>query len=165
MWASMTTGTYSFLKNIAEKNKQFVFHFMKNPQGTIVYYEHPKKKSLFVSGRTYEITNRYGEIEEKGFVTIDFIPVTSDGAKVLEERINHDFSFLISRYGVKAMRTLKQLKKLEYVIMTQWESTKAEDIWKGSPYFDQYNYKATTRFSAYFAERPFTKEYYMVEEE
>lgn len=165
MFASLTKGTYPFLKKIATQHSEFQFYFMNNPQATLVYYEHPKKKSIFVSGKTYEIIQSDGEMKEKGFVTLDYIPVTTDGAKAFEDRLASDFSFLRSRYGVQAMRILKLLKKPEYVILTQWQSVKEEKMWKNSPYFASYDYKKTTRLSAYFAERSFTSEYYMVDED
>lgn len=165
MWASITSGTFHFLQKIADKHPRYQFYFMKNPQATVVYYEHDKKKSVFVSGRTHAILHASGEILPKGLITMEHIPVTDDGEKIFEERFQQQSSFLAKRFGVQAIRLLKQVRKQEFIILTQWQSAKELKIWQDSPYFEKYDMKKSTRFSAYFADRPFTNEYTMIEEE
>jgi len=55
MYAFMTTGTSHFLKKITDKHPNIDFYFMRSGTSTLVYYENTKKKSIFVSGRTFSV--------------------------------------------------------------------------------------------------------------
>lgn len=165
MWASFTSGTYHFLQDLAKKNSQFDFYFMRHKQSTLVYYEHKRKKSIFVSGKTFSILHTAGSILPKGFVTMEHIPVTDDGGKLFQDRLAALFPELVERTGVTSMRALKQERKQEFVIMTQWKNERYEQLWKESPFHKEQDLRQFTRLSAYFAERPFTNEYFMIDED
>lgn len=166
MYASFTSGTYYFLQQLTNKHlDQYDFYFMKNNRTTLVYYEHNRKKSIFVSGKTFEILKSYETIQPKGFVTMEHIPVTSDGVSAFEGQAKRLFLDLTERRGVLAMRLLKQLKKNEFVMLTQWKSERDEEFWRTSPAYDYHNVRKFARKSAYFAERPFVNSFYMVVED
>lgn len=165
MWASFTSGTYHFLQELTQKHRQTDFYFMRNNQSTLVYYEHKQKKSIFVSGKTFSILQTAGPIQAKGFITMEHIPVTDDGVKLFQDRLASLFPELVDRSGVTAMRALKGVKKQEFVIMTQWKNERYEQLWKESPFHKEQDLRQFTRLSAYFAERPFTNEYYMIEKD
>lgn|SRR5690625_4573890 len=165
MWASYTSGTYPFLLNLVKNHQNFEFYFMKNNHSVIVYYEHNRRKSIFVSGKTYAILAQHKDLSEKGFVSMEHIPVSSDSAKVFEQQLLDLFPELCKRYGVIAMRMLKNKKKHEYILMTQWKKELYWDRWRDSPMYEYQNAQKLARPSAYFAERPFTNTYIMVEEE
>lgn len=164
MWASFTSGTYQFLLQLTKKKPKFTFYFMRSGRSTIAYYEHKRKKSIFVSGKTYAILQSKGEIHPKGYVTMEHVPVTDDGIKLFEERVNNLFARLTDRTGVTAMRILKNSKQNEFVMMTQWKNKRYEQLWRDSPFYEEENIQQFARLSAYFAERPFTNEYYMIED-
>lgn len=165
MWASFTSGTYHFLKKLTDKHKRFNFYFMRGPSSTLVYYEHKQKRSLFLAGKSYEIIQTSDSLREKGYVTMEHIPVTDDGMKIFEERLQSIFPHLTERNGVTAMRVLKNKKRNEYVVMTQWKNSRYRDLWKDSPFYEEENVQKFVRLSAYFADRPFTNEFYMIEDE
>lgn len=166
MYASFTSGTYHFLEQLTKKHlDKYNFYFMKNNRTTIVYYEHKRKKSIFVSGKTFSILKTYETIQPKGFVTMEHVPISGDGVSFFEGRAKKIFLDLTERRGVVAMRLLKQLKKNEFVIMTQWKSERDEQFWRNSPAYEYHNVRNFARLSAYFAERPFVNSFYMVEEE
>lgn len=165
MWASFTSGTYQFLTQLTKKHDQFDFYFMKSNSSTVVYYEHNRKKSIFVSGKTFSILASYAQFHPKGFVTMEHVPVTDDGAKIFEERLLSVFPELKQRYGVLAMRLLKQKRKNEFVVITQWKSERNWDRWRESPMYEYQNIQQFARQSAYFAERPFTNTFVMIDEE
>lgn len=165
MWASFTSGTYQFLLNLTKKHPKFTFHFMRSNSSTIAYYEHKRKKSVFVSGKTFSILKTMRSIHPKGYVTMEHVPVTDDGVNIFEERLNNLFAALTERTGVKAMRILKNSKQNEYVMMTQWKNKRYEQLWRESPFYKEQNIQQFARLSAYFAERPFINEYYMIEDD
>lgn len=165
MRAFTTSGTLPFLKKLTEAHPKLEFFFMNSGNSWLVYYEQDKKRGIFVSGRTYSILHTYGSIHKKGFVTMEHIPVTDDGIAVFKERFQQIIPVLEKRKGVRAMRLLKQEKKQEYVVMTQWETERYETDWRRAPEYEEYDVKKMTRLSAYFAERPFTNSYVMLKEE
>lgn len=165
MWASFTSGTYPFLKQLAERHKKETFYFMRQANRTLAYYEHKRRRSIFVSGKTYQIIDRFGQLDKKGYVTMEHIPLTDDGVRIFEERVRQLFPILVKRTGVVAMRFLKQRKKHEYVLLTLWEKKRYKELWESSPFYKEENIQQFAQLSAYFLERPFTNDYYMVDEE
>src|SRR5690625_2426847 len=161
----MTTGSTPFLKQLTAKHPHIMFHFMTRATSTVVYYEHKCKKSIFVSGMRYEIISQDGNIDEKGFVTLDSIPVSSDSGDIFKERIKQIVPTLRNVPGIKAIRFLQQHKKTTFVLLIQWRSEKAYRDWENSPLYEQTNFVQHARLPAYFAERPHRTTYIMLEEE
>src|SRR5699024_12250657 len=105
MWGFMTTGTISFLKQLTKKHETIDFSFMKGGGATLVYYESEKKKSIFVSGRAYQILYDFRALERNGFVVMDHIPDVYDGKYIIEchlreilPNINSASCILLIRY-------------------------------------------------------------------
>ncbi len=165
MWAFMTTGTTNVLKNLTDSHPNIDFYYMKQAGTTLVYYEDNQKKSVFVSGRTFDILQEYGGFSKTGFVQMQNIPVTEDGAAVFEDQVKKKFPILQNTDGLKAARFLKQKKRNQYVILTQWKSEQYYTTWERSDLFKQMNFQDIARLPAYFAERPFTASYIMMKEE
>lgn len=165
MFMFMTTGTFHFLKTVTDKHPKIHFHFMKSGASTLVLYESKKKKSVFVSGRSYEVLHINGDINKKGFVTTEVIPVMEDSMPVFEERTLKLMPKFKSINGLVALRFLKQLKSNQYVIFQQWESEQYYFEWKNSLQYKDTDVLSLARLPAYFAERPFTNSYTMLKEE
>lgn len=165
MWASYTSGTHQFLQQLTNKHSHFDFYFMRNNRTTVVYYEHKRTKSIFVSGKTFSISNKTGSFAKKGFVTMEHIPVTEDGMEIFAERLDKLFPELADRTGVVAIRALQEHKRNNYVLLTQWKNKRYEELWRDSPFYKEQHVQQLARLSAYFAERPFTNEYYMIDED
>src|SRR5690625_7085312 len=86
MYAHMTTGTLSFLQKIVSKHALSNYFFMQQGLNTSIYYESNRKKTIFSSGRSYDILFSKGEFIDKGYITLDNIPVTDDSVKILEDQ-------------------------------------------------------------------------------
>src|SRR5699024_3750630 len=123
------------------------------------------RKGIFVSGKIFSISNQTGSFAQKGFVTMEHIPVTEDGMEIFAERLDKLFPELANRTGVIAIRALQEHTRNNYVIMTQWKNKRYEELWRESPFYKKQNVQQLARLSAYFAERPFTNEYYMIDED
>lgn len=165
MRAFMTTGTAHFLKNVTDSHPTIHFYFMKSGVSTLVYYESEKKKSIFVSGRSYDILANYGFMNKTGFVVMDSVPVMEDGMAVFEERFNKQLPTIQHAKGILAARLLKQVKGNTYIIFTQWETERHYTDWQKSSAYEQLTFSKLARLPAYFAERPFTSTYYMLKED
>lgn len=165
MYSFMTTGTTHFLKNITDQYPDIPFHFMRSGASTLAYYEGEQKKGIFVSGRSYEILHQFGDVEKKGFVVMQSIPVTEDGKKIFEERAKSQFSMIEKSGGLVAARLLKQLKGLQYIIFTQWKTEQDYALWQRSDSYKEAGFSNLARLPAYFSERPFTSTYIMLKDE
>jgi len=165
MYMFMTTGTVRFLKTVTDQFPKLDFHYMKSGSATLVLYEGKKKKSIFVSGRSYEILYSNGAIDKKGFVTMEVIPVLDDTMPVFEEQTMRVLPKLEKQTGLTALRFLKQIKSNRYMIFLQWESERYYTDWKNSLHYSQTNILSLARLPAYFAERPFTNTYTMLKED
>src|SRR5690625_785681 len=89
MYAHMTTGTLSFLQKIVSKHALSNYLFMQKGLNTAIYYESNRKKTMFSSGRSYDIRFSKGECIDKGYITLDNIPVTDDSVKIFEAQFKY----------------------------------------------------------------------------
>lgn len=160
MNAYMTNGTIDFLSKIAQKHSQITFHLMVGESSTLAYYE-DLKKSIFAAGRNYEILLKSGNIEEKGYVVMNNIPVSEEGKPVFETSFNKRQQAVEAMNGFQAFRLLKPLTGNTYVVLTQWASEKDYEAWKSSEAFAKAHLATDTKQPAYFMERPFVHTYAM----
>src|SRR5699024_6059366 len=114
---------------------------------------------------TYEMITRRGELHEKGFVSIETIPVSDDHQDIFEQRAEKMLETLQLAPGLRAIRFLKQHKKATFVILLQWRSEQDYRDWEKSPFYDRTNFVQQARLPAYFIERPFRVTYHMLDEE
>lgn len=164
MYAFMTTGTSHFLKKITDKHPNIDFYFMRSGTSTLVYYENTKKKSIFVSGRTFSVLYQSGDIFNKGFIVMQHVPVTEDGMKIFEEKVKNELPMFQAQEALIATRLLKQLKSRQYIILTQWRTEDEYIKWEKSDQHEKFDFSKKARLPAYFAERPFTSSYTMIKD-
>lgn len=165
MWAFMTTGTTQVLKKIADSHPKINFYFMKKAGTTLAYYENNRKKGVFVSGRSFEVQAKYGDVNKEGFVVMENIPVMEDGAAVFEDQVKKRFPSVNNAAGLVAARLLKQNKRNHYIIFTQWKTEQHYLTWQKSDLFKEIDFVNMARLPAYFADRPYTASYFMMKEE
>ncbi|MDY0407833.1 antibiotic biosynthesis monooxygenase family protein [Virgibacillus soli] len=164
MKAYMTNGTYSFLKQLEQKYHHKQFLFMENEANTLAYYE-GEGKSIFASGRTYDILQGTGTCLKRGFVAMHHIPVTEEGQPVFEHQMQHRDNILVTTPGFQAFRFLKPTKGHVYVILTQWSTKAAYESWKATETYTKLYQNHHVKLPAYFADRPFNALYHMVKED
>lgn len=165
MKAFMTTGTTHFLKEMTEQYPTYEFYFMKTNTSTLVYYEAEKKKSIFVSGKSYDAEMVAGPIQKTGFVVMHHIPVSAEEIAIFEERMKKQLAGMQQATGVQAIRLLREQQNNTFVILIQWEGEKYYNEWQKSNYAKQTDFAKHAKLPAYFMERPFTNQYYMLKEE
>lgn len=165
MRAFMTTGTTHFLKNIIKKHNDKNFYLMKSSSATLVYYEDKMKKSIFVSGRAYDIVHDIGEMNPKGIVVMDHIPVSEEELPVFEQKTKRQLDTLSEAPGVLAAKLLKEDKANTFVILTQWRTENDLQKWKKTATTHELNFTKAAKLPAYFMDRPFTNQYYMLKED
>ncbi len=161
MYGFMTTGTTHFLKKLIKSHQTTTFYLMKYAGTTLVYYEHTKKRSIFVSGKTFKIIKQYGQLEQSGFVSMHHVPVMDDVKTIFEEKMVAPFQQMETTNGVTSIRFLQPTKGNTYVIFIVWNSEKAFQQWTR----EKIDFSSIVRQPAYFGERAFTQTYRMLKED
>src|SRR5690625_5569346 len=110
MYAHMNRSILSFLEKIVSKHALSNYFFMQQALNTSIYYESNRKKTIFSSGRSYDILFSTGEFIDKGYITLDNIPVTEDSVKIFEAQFKDNNLPAFSMPGFVAYRLLKPLK-------------------------------------------------------
>lgn len=164
MYAHITTGTLSFLQTLVNKHPSIDYLFMQQGLSTSAYYESNDPKTIFSTGRSYEIISKIGNLINQGYITLDNIPVTGDSIKSFEEQFTDRNIPAFSMPGFVAYRLLKPLKGNMYTLLYAWESEMYYKYWKESDEYKAFYEKTKTRLPAYFADRPFTQTYTIIEE-
>lgn len=161
MFASITTGTTKFLKNFIESHQKIDFYLMKHGATTLIYYEHKRKKSVFVSGKSYSIIKQHGQVQQIGFVSMHHVPVMDDVKTIFEEKISAPLETMKQVTGVSAIRLLQPIKNNTYVIFIIWNSEKNFQRWERT----KMDFSTLVRQPAYFGERAFTQTFRMLKED
>jgi len=123
--------------------------------GTLVYYEH-KRKKVFAAGKIYQILYYESELQEEGYVSMETIPVSADAQPLFEEQIRQQQLKIKQIPGFYAFRLLKPRRGHDYVVLSQWESSTHFDQWEKN------KQEILVKQPAYFASRPFSASYSMV---
>lgn len=164
MNAYMTIGTQDFLKKLQEKHENIHIYLMNSTSGSLAYYE-GSGKSIFASGKAYDMVLESGQMEEKGYVVMNNIPVTDEGRKPLEERFRERKGTIEQTPGFQAFRFLRPQKGNTYVVLTQWGTEKDFENWKNSDQFKQAHKGQKVKPTAYFPDKPFVTTYHMDDSE
>ncbi len=158
----MTNGTLDFLLQLNDKHPEHHFYFMEHNANITAYYE-SDKKTVFVSGRDYDIIAQDGHMRDDGYVVMNNIPVTEEGQPVFEDRFKKSEKRMQGVPGYYAFRLLRPTRGLTYVVLTQWARKADYDKWTSSPHFSAAHADQQTKQPAYFADRPFVNHYHMVD--
>ncbi|USK60673.1 antibiotic biosynthesis monooxygenase family protein [Peribacillus asahii] len=132
----MTTGTYDFLKMKKNKHPNEKIFLMQNPQNTLLLHE-TSGKTVFVSPRRFEVVEGKGDLQDRGFVVMNNIPVTEEGRPNLEYQFKNRADLIEKEPGFIAMRVLRPIKSDTYVILTVWEKESDFDKWTRSQSFKE----------------------------
>src|SRR5690625_3970075 len=131
---------------------------MRNEQGVLVYYERTKKK-VFSAGRNFQTLEQAGTIKQRGYVVTEHIPIQGDSKALFEKQLPSLVKDLSQAPGIIALRALKQRWRNHYVIFTQWENKSDYETW------EEEREKLDVKKPAYFLNRQFTTEYFLIDEE
>lgn len=164
MLAHMTNGTADFLQKLIDKHPDKRIWLMHAESSSLAYYE-DQAKSIFVSGRDYDILIKRGEIKAEGYVVMNNIPVTEEGQPVFEHQFQNRRHDIEKMPGFQAFRLLKPKKGNTYVVFTQWRSVQDFNNWKTSDHFKHSHKNTSVKPPDYYADRPFLSAYHMIIEE
>src|SRR5699024_5072502 len=104
-----------------------------------------------------------GDMIEGGYVAMNNMPVTDEGAPVLEHLFQKWQKTIKAMPGFRAFRLLRPKKGNTYIVLTQWSSELYLDNWKDSEAFANTHEGLGVRQPAYFLDRPFFTSYRVLE--
>lgn len=165
MWAFMTTGTRHFLDKIISQHPETQFNLMRSGATTLIYYEDERKKSLFAAGRKFEVLYKHNNIRQFGFISMQNIPVLKEAIPIFEEKFKENKINLEKTSTLIGASLLKEHRKNNYILLTQWLSEKDYETWKKEEEAKESFFANMTRKSAYITSRPFTNTYHVVIDE
>lgn len=164
MKAYITNGTTDYLLSLAGKHSSKMIFLMNNNAGTVAYYE-DDQKSIFASGRDYDILIDEGHIKETGYIVMNNIPIADEGKPIFETSFQERKSTLSDTPGFQAFKLLKPLSGNTYVVLTQWDSELSYENWKDSDAFSKAHKTTSAKRPAYFLEQSFVSKYSMYDPE
>jgi heme oxygenase (mycobilin-producing) len=159
----MTTGTSDFLKIIKEKHPKESIVLMENLEHALLLHE-TNGSTIFKTSRKYEVFESTGPLEQdKGFVAMNYVPVTAEGKPIFEHSIKMKLGL-----GMNCLRLLRPINSSVYIILTIWEKELNYKTWKQSKaYTDAFaidnNSIGITQTTNLFFSNPYTTTYYIKE--
>lgn len=164
MYASMTNGSYPFLKKIAQNHPFEFILFMQEGLNVLAYYESESKKSIFKSGRNYRLLHQLNNLSDSGTIVMDYLPIPDKYEKSFQAYVieNYKLSYLP---GFLALRFLKPENEKFYIMLSQWESERYYKFFLETDEFTQLQKALKTWEPSYFADRGFTRLYHLIDED
>lgn len=164
MYASMTGGSYPFLKKIAEKHPSESILFMQEGLNVVAYYETNSKKSIFKAGRDYQIIHKLNYLAPSGTIVMDFLPVPDKYEKSFQSYVIENYR-LAHLPGFISLRFLKPKNEKFYIMLSQWESDRYYKFFLETNEFTSLQTALKTWEPSYFADRGFTRVYHLIDED
>ncbi|MFC4388680.1 hypothetical protein ACFOZ1_12845 [Gracilibacillus marinus] len=120
MKAFMTNGTVDYLLQLQKESGISPFLIMHNHTKATAYYE-GNGSSIFQTSRNYELVTSFGELQEEGFGTLEYLTITTEGRPIFEaEEKQIKFHSLFEQH-IFAYRLLRPVKGNEYVRFIEWK--------------------------------------------
>lgn len=165
MYAFLTSGTKAFLSKLIAKHPEKNILFIQSGTGGTVYYEDESKKSIFQAGKTYDVLSQDGKLAHIGIIVMHHLKILDDEAPAFESKAHQVIDNLNKEPRILATRLLKTQKTNEYILFSQWPKEEDFKSWQDSVAGSQLDFDAMAKTPAYFANRPYTLVYYMVDED
>src|SRR5699024_5397507 len=96
------------------------------------------------NNKNYEPIDENGELQNRGTIVLNNIPIAEDGKSDIEERLLNRAREIERTHGLLAIKVLRPLVDNTYVVLTQWESTEAFNDWQHSGAYQKAHKKRDT---------------------
>ncbi len=164
MYASMTGGSYPFLKKLAEKHPSESILFMQEGLNVVAYYESRIRKSIFKSGRDYQLIHKLNDLTHTGTIVMDFLPVPDKYEKSFQAYVIENYR-LDHLPGFVSLRFLKPESEKFYIMLSQWENDRYYKFFLETSEHTSLQKALKTWEPSYFADRGFTRVYHLIDED
>lgn len=129
MHGYFTNGTYDYLEKLKEASSFSPFVLMHSENSALAYYE-ATQQSLFNESRDYEIVASSGDLQEEGFISLYYTPVTEEGMPIFELDYKQKIKELAKEAGLLAARVLKPMAKGNYILLSLWSDEEVYNLWR-----------------------------------
>lgn len=161
----LTYGTHHFLRTIYEKHKPKHDIYLLDGEDSSLLIVEKSGKSLFQSGKAYNIEYAAGEFASATFAVMNNIPVPQDEADVFQFQAKQRAELIKRQAGCVAARLLAPVKKSDsFIILSMWDSSGDFRRFQKSP---EYGVKveATANPQHLFTGKAYEKTYSIFREE
>ena len=131
----LTSGTYDYLhkkyeKKFSSDSSLLLMQEMENDRAILL--QETDDPSFFQEPRIYEVVFSVGDLQNKGFVTMNYIPVSEENKPIFEYNLK---TYLkdIAGTNMQAIRFLRPKKNDTYIIFCLWEGKNRYVSWKQDP--------------------------------
>ncbi|MEH7235593.1 antibiotic biosynthesis monooxygenase family protein [Bacillus sp. JJ1562] len=129
-------GTVDFLDKLNKKHKKENMAVFYNNETAILLHE-TTKKSIFAAPRKFEVLTGSGTIQDAGFASFTYVPVTDEGKPLFEYNITQMKSLFQNTSGFIAFRALRPIKSDTFVVASFWLKESSYLDWTRSPAFEE----------------------------
>lgn len=156
----ITSGTFTYLLNMAKEHPDEQLLLLNNNQSTLLLQE-TERNTLFKVPRKYDSIGQSGQLKQEGFVVLYHIPVNTETQPVFEHDYKKHLHKIQDQPGLIAYRFLKPLGSDSYIILTQWQEESAFKAWQNSNSYISVNDLKLPQASAQkmFTGDPFVSKY------
>lgn len=158
----ITFGTGEFLGKMKITNPNEEILLLQSSENALLYHE-TEKDSIFKEPKRYEVVLSTGCFPDKGFATVNNIPVTDESQPVFEFSFKNEVNRLIQQDGFIALRFLRPIKGNTFVVLTLWKNELSYTVWQKSEEYKVFQSKIDDQQHKIVYPSPaYVKEYYIV---
>ncbi|QOR67442.1 antibiotic biosynthesis monooxygenase [Cytobacillus suaedae] len=162
MKAFITFGTIDFLEKMKKANSAEEILLLQSEENSMLYHE-TEMASIFKEPKRFEVLLSKGTFPEKGFTTVNYIPVTEDSKPIFEHSFKNEVNRLAQQEGFIALRFLRPIKGATYTVLTVWENELSYTVWHKSEEHKVFQSKiADQQHKIVYPSPAYVKEYYVV---
>lgn len=127
----LTSGSMDFMEALQQKYSADNMIVMHGAGNSILLHE-TLGPTRFNSPQIYEVIHSTGNLEDKGFFSFNYMPVTDEGQPIFEHQFKKEAHLIEKEPGFIALRLLKPTHLDTYIVLTEWENTRRFNTWKFS---------------------------------
>ena len=161
----ITFGTHDFLKTIYEKYRDKHAIYLLDGGGASALVLESLKKSIFKSGKSYEVIDASGDFARATFVVMNNIPVAHEDENVFRYEAKKRSEMMMKQPGCLGTRILKPIKGDNYIIVSMWDSAGDFKRFQASPHFDKQAGPSPTIPQEMFTGKAYLKKYTVYRQE
>lgn len=119
----LTFGTHQFLKTLYEKYKpEHDIYLLDGEESSLLIVE-KTGKSLFQSGKAYDIEYSDGDFHNATFAVMNHIPVPLEDVQIFQVEAKKRAEIIRKQPGCLAVRFLSPVKKNDsFILLSMWDS-------------------------------------------
>lgn len=127
----LTSGTYDYLgkKYESKFSNETLLLMQEEASDRAILLHESQAPSFFQEPRSYNILFSYGMLENKGFITMNHIPVSEENKPVFEHKMMKYFTSIPNK-TMTAIRFLRPAKGDTYILFCLWEEKANYIKWK-----------------------------------